>query len=76
MKAITKFDKIEFILNTIPEALPYLMKKGVCGLSCGEPTLGILEETAKAKGFTDAEIDLFVDDLNILLIKQQKEPAL
>jgi hypothetical protein len=67
MRTITKKDEIEFILKGIPEALPYLMKKGVCGISCGEPTWGILEPAAKEKGFTDSEIDNIVNDLNNFL---------
>lgn len=29
MRAITRKDELEFILRGIPEALPYLMEKGV-----------------------------------------------
>jgi len=43
MRTITRRDEIESILKGIPEALSYLMKKGVCGISCGEPNGGILE---------------------------------
>jgi hypothetical protein len=75
MRTITKKDEIEFILRGIPEALPYLMKKGVCGISCGEPTWGILESAAKEKGFTDLEIDKIVYELNELMLKQMNEPA-
>jgi hypothetical protein len=75
MRMINKQDEIEFILKGIPEALPYLMKKGVCGISCGEPTWGILESAAKEKGFTDLQIDKIVNELNNLLLKQQSEPA-
>ena len=70
MRTITKKDEIEFILKGIPEALPYLMKKGVCGISCGEPVWGILESTAKEKGFTDYEIDDIVIDLNNILTEE------
>ncbi|MDR3610528.1 MAG: DUF1858 domain-containing protein [Ignavibacteriaceae bacterium] len=76
MKIITKNDEIEFILKNILDALPYLMKKGVCGISCGEPSWGILDSTAKEKGFTDLEIDRIVNDLNELLSKQNDQPAL
>ena len=69
MRSITKKDEIEFILKGIPEALPYLMKKGVCGISCGEPSWGILESAAKEKEFTDAEVDGIVEDLNNILLK-------
>ena len=70
MRTITRQDEIEFILKGIPEALHYLMEKGVCGISCGEPTWGILESAAKEKGFTDSEIDDIVKDLNNILILQ------
>ena len=66
MRLITKEDEIEFILKNIPDALTYLMKKGVCGISCGEPTWGILEIAAKEKGFTDSEIEKIVLELNEL----------
>jgi len=70
MRTITKHDEIVFILKGIPEALHYLMEKGVCGISCGEPTWGILESAAKEKGFTDTEIDDIVQDLNNILTLQ------
>jgi len=76
MKTITKKDEIEFILKGIPEALPYLMKKGVCGISCGEPTWGILESAAKEKGFTETEIDNIVNDLNNILQNQSNKNAI
>jgi hypothetical protein len=76
MRVITKQDEIEFILRGIPEALPYLMKKGVCGISCGEPTWGILESAAKEKGFTDSEIDNIVNNLNNFLTTQVHESIL
>jgi hypothetical protein len=68
MRPITRTDEIEFILKGIPEALPYLMKKGVCGISCGEPTWGILESAAKEKGLTDIEIENIVNELNEMII--------
>jgi len=76
MRIITRQDEIEFILKGIPEALPYLMKKGVCGISCGDPSWGILESAAKEKGLTDTEIDNIVDDLNNFLTKQVDESIL
>jgi hypothetical protein len=76
MRQITKKDEIEFILRGIPEALPYLMKKGVCGISCGEPIWGILESAAKEKGFTDSEIDNIVNDLNNIRSVQLSEATL
>jgi hypothetical protein len=67
MRAINKADYVEFIAKTIPGALSYLIKKGVCGISCGEPLCGTLEAIAKNRDFTDAEIDGIVIDLNNFL---------
>ena len=55
---------IEDLVREIPSAVTYLMKKNVKCLACGEPIWGTLEEAAKKKGFSDAEIDVFVRDLN------------
>jgi len=49
------------------------MKKGVCGISCGEPTWGVLESAAKEKGFTDSEIDAIVNDLNNFLVEMENK---
>ena len=73
MRTITRRDEIESILKGIPEALSYLMKKGVCGISCGEPTWGILESAAKEKGLTDTEIDNIVEDLNRLIVETKAD---
>ena len=55
---------IEDLVREIPSAVTYLMKKNIKCLACGEPIWGTLEEAAKKKGFSDAEIDVFVRDLN------------
>lgn len=72
---LTKKDEIEYILRCVPGALEYLMKKGVCGISCGEPYFGTLELAAKDKGFTDSEIDIIVSDLNNLQAATKKMSA-
>ena len=66
MTLLTKKDEIEYILRSVPGAFEYLMKKGVCGISCGEPYFGILEIAAVEKGFTESEIDEIIADLNKL----------
>ncbi len=68
MIRLTKNDEIEFILRSVPGALDYLIKKGVCGISCGEPYFGKLGVAAKEKGFTESEIDLIVLELNKLQV--------
>jgi hypothetical protein len=69
MRPITKEDEIEFILRSLPEALHYLIKKGVCGISCGESFSATLESVAKEREFSDSEINNIVIDLNNFLVK-------
>ncbi len=61
---INKNIEIEDLVKIIPGAVIYLMEKGIRCLRCGEPIWGTLEEAAKEKGFTDNEINIFVDELN------------
>lgn len=60
-------DEIEYIIRILPESVSYLLKKGVCGINCGDPVLGTLQSVAKEKGFTDQEIGRIVNELNELL---------
>lgn len=57
---------IEDLVQQMPEAVTYLMRKGIKCLACGEPVWGTLESAAKEKGFSDQEITIFVHDLNEL----------
>jgi hypothetical protein len=57
---------IEDLVTRLPKAVGYLMQKNIKCLACGEPIWGTLEQAAKQKGFSDAEIAVFVDDLNEL----------
>lgn len=61
---ITKDITIEELVVIKPEAVTYLMEKGIRCLVCGEPIWGTLESAAKEKGFSDVEIEKFVDDIN------------
>ena len=54
------------ILDTTPLSVKYLMDKGIKCLACGEPIWGTLESEAKSKGFSNEEIDVFVNELNEL----------
>lgn len=58
---------IEDLVNLLPEAVSYLMEKGIRCLRCGEPIWGTLESAAKEKGFSEQDIIVFVKDLNKLL---------
>lgn len=63
-KSITKEITIEELVEIKPEAVTYLMNKGIRCLVCGEPIWGTLESAAKEKGYNDSDIDKFVEDLN------------
>lgn len=73
MRPITKEDEIEFIIRSLPGALSYLIKKGVCGISCGESFSGTIESVAKEREFSDSEINSMVNDLNNFMVKNDKQ---
>ena len=64
--AITKSTTVEDLLEQVRGTITYLSKHGIRCIRCGEPIWGTLEEAAKEKGFDDADIQRFVDDLNRL----------
>ncbi len=63
---ITKDTTIEELIEIVPASVKYLMEKGIRCIVCGEPIWGTLEEAAQEKGFSDADIEGFVKDLNYL----------
>ncbi|MFA6455242.1 MAG: DUF1858 domain-containing protein [Bacteroidota bacterium] len=67
---ITKTILIEDLVQQLPDAVRYLMQKGIKCIACGEPIWGTLESAAFEKGFTGQEIELFVKELNELLQQQ------
>ncbi len=62
--AILKTITIEELIRLIPESVSYLSKQGIRCIRCGEPIWGTLEEAAKEKGFSEADIERFVRELN------------
>ena len=68
---ITKETEIEDLVKETPQAVTYLMEKGIRCLRCGELIWGTLETAAKEKGYKDIEIETFVHDLN-KLIKEKR----
>lgn len=60
---INKHITVEDLITRYPDSVHYLMQKGIRCLICGEPMWGTLEEAAKEKGFSDEEINAFVDEL-------------
>jgi len=63
---VKKDIQIEDLIREIPDSVHYLMEKGIKCLACGEPIWGTLESASKEKGFTDEEIEKFVNDLNLM----------
>ncbi len=61
--AITKDITIEELVDEVQGAVRYLSIKGIKCIACGEPIWGTLEEAAKEKGFSDDEIEKFVEEL-------------
>lgn len=60
---ITKDISIEELVENVPQAVKYLMHKGIKCIACGEPIWGTLEDAAKEKGFQEEDIKKFVDEL-------------
>lgn len=60
---ITKETTIEEIVHQSAPAVRYLREKGIKCIACGEPIWGTLEEAAREKGFDDAAIEGFVNEL-------------
>lgn len=69
---ITRNTYIEDLIQMLPEAVTYLSQKNIRCVVCGEPIWGTLEQAAREKGYTDADIDRFVKELNAMLKKAQK----
>lgn len=65
---------IEDLVSRVPKAIGYLMQKRIKCMACGEPVWGTLEEIARAKGFSDEEIALFVRDLNEIAGSEDSAP--
>ncbi|MBI5216589.1 MAG: DUF1858 domain-containing protein [Ignavibacteriae bacterium] len=63
---IEKSIVIEDLVRELPQSVTYLMEQGIRCLRCGEPVWGTLESAAKEKGFSDIQIEKFVEDLNAL----------
>jgi hypothetical protein len=68
-KPIVKEIQIEDLVDQYPFSVRYLMEKGIRCIMCGEPIWGTLEEAAKEKKFSNAEIDAFVNEMNSIAAK-------
>jgi methionine synthase II (cobalamin-independent) len=69
---INKDILIEDLIEILPDAVTYLMERGIRCLQCGEPIWGTLETAAKEKGFNKNNIEEFIKDLNKMAEKRIK----
>jgi len=60
--------EIEDLVRDYPFSVRYLMEHGIKCIACGEPVWGTLAEAAREKGYGDAEILRFVDEMNQLAV--------
>ena len=70
---ITKEIQIEDLVSQHPFSVRFLMEKGIRCIMCGEPIWGTLEEAAKEKNFSEAEIEAFVNEMNKLAEESQEK---
>lgn len=66
METITKSTYIEEILEIKPQAVSFLLDKGIACLVCGEPYWGTIEELVLKKGYSEEELEQFIEELNRL----------
>jgi 6-phosphogluconolactonase len=57
---------IEELVERLPSAVGFLRTKNIRCIACGEPIWGTLEEAAREKGCSPAEIESLVAELNAL----------
>ena len=55
---------IENLIKNHPEAIGFLIRKGLPCVVCGEPFWGTLTELAEGKGFTPGQIEDLVTEFN------------
>ncbi|MBC7187854.1 MAG: DUF1858 domain-containing protein [Calditrichaeota bacterium] len=55
---------IEDLVSRYPRSVRFLMEKGIKCLACGEPIWGTVASSARAKGFSEVQIQALVQELN------------
>jgi len=58
--------KIDDLIRQYPDAVGFLIKKGLPCVVCGEPFWGTLAELARQKGFNEEQINALVIEFNEL----------
>jgi len=59
--------KIDDLIGRYPDAVGFLIKKGLPCVVCGEPFWGTLAELARQKGFNEEQINALVIEFNEIL---------
>ena len=66
---LDKDTSVERLLEEYPGAADWLLKRGIVCLRCGEPFWGTLAELLKNKGYSPADVEKIVAELNAFLEK-------
>jgi hypothetical protein len=67
--ALTGETSVERLLEEEPGAADWLLQRGIVCLRCGEPFWGTLAELLKNKGYSPADVEKIVAELNAFLEK-------
>ena len=62
--AIQRTTSVEELLEEFPGAVKFLIDRKLPCLVCGEPIWGTVEELALDKGWSEAEIDNLIYEIN------------
>lgn len=71
--SISKDIYVEELVDNYPFAVRYLMEQGIRCIMCGESIWGTLDEAAKEKGFSDADIERFIEEMKQIAEKEMIE---
>lgn len=66
VKKITREMTLEELVELKEEAISYLFNKDIRCILCGEPVIDTIEQAARRKNYSEAEIDKIVAELNAL----------
>jgi hypothetical protein len=67
MPLVGRDTSIENLVSRYPRSVRFLMEKGIKCLACGEPIWGTVASSARAKGFSEEQIDALVQELNTFI---------
>jgi hypothetical protein len=62
--AVSSDIAIEDLIETYPDAVSYLIQKGLPCVVCGEPFWGTLKELAEQNGWDEKKLAEFIEEFN------------